>query len=322
LKQAAEVLAGGAGVADLELHRLTELHGRTDRDAVAFGVETHDPSDQEVATAELDQSLVDDDARVQTPRCECSGLLVETCDQLAESVCGRSATELEHHVAVDSGDDEGIADGSAPLRDDGLDGAGRHDHAHRAASVDGTVQDEAVAARYRRRRRQTTDDREVGHPLGQLGQQAVDGKRERVGDQHHRAAGDIGGEAADGPSAGAALRIHPDGHSSLDAPGPEADRRALLDLAGVPDDRHGRGPHQQPRRQHGPHGVDDLVDLAQVARRDEHHRNVGLGADRVEHLAHHLAGRVPEQRMLRQCGPEALQDAPPSSTSSTGGIRV
>ncbi len=48
----------------------------------------------------------------------------------------------------------------------------------------------------------------------------------------------------------------------------------------------------------------------------------GCGSDRIEDLPDDLTGRMAEQRVLRQRGAEALQDAPPSSGSSTGGISV
>ncbi len=162
----AEVLARGAGVTDLELHGLADLHRRADGDAVAFGVETEHAADQEVAATELDETLVDDEPGVQTPRRQRPGLLVEPTDELAQPIRSRAAAELEHDVAIGRGDDERLADRATPLGHQRLDRAGRHDHADGAVGMDGPVEHEAVAARRSRRRCQAADDGQVRQHAG------------------------------------------------------------------------------------------------------------------------------------------------------------
>ena len=67
-EQQAEVLVGGGGVADVELHGLPDLDPVADRERAGVLVDAEHVAHEEVAAAEVEPVLVDDDAEVQARR--------------------------------------------------------------------------------------------------------------------------------------------------------------------------------------------------------------------------------------------------------------
>ena len=213
------------------------------------------------------------------------------------------------HVLGGPGDDVGLADRAAAL---GHHGAGDHggveQDADGAVDVDLVVEHEAVPAGRLRRRGHAADHLQPGRLRPQAVQHALGRERERVGQQHEDPVGVVlgpGRQAGQGPAAVEPLRLQAD---RLDGPhpaGPEADRGPLFDLAGPAHDRAGGGPEQRPGPQHRADGLGDLGHEPEVRRGDEQDREVGLLADLLQDLAHHLARGLGGQRVLGDGGAEA-----------------
>lgn len=141
----AEVLVGAGGVADVELDGGTDAGVAGDADGAGAAVEAEDVVDEKVAAGEGFLAFVDDPPDEQGLACELVVLRGKGVDDGLKLAEGFLAAELANDVSLAAGDDEGFADRSAALRDDGangeIPGQGEGD---KAFAVQLVVEDEAV----------------------------------------------------------------------------------------------------------------------------------------------------------------------------------
>ena len=100
-----EVLGGGAGVADVELHGGADSHLVADDDGARVAVGAEHAADEEVAPVERGLVLVDDDPDVQALAGQRPVLGAERLDQLQQALEGGPAGQLVDGVALGPGDD-------------------------------------------------------------------------------------------------------------------------------------------------------------------------------------------------------------------------
>ena len=159
-----EILVGGAGVPDVELHGLAHRDLLADRQRARALLGTEQVADEEVAPAELGLVLVDDESHVEAAAQQLAFLFRRRAGEVLEALDRRLPAQLLDEVVLAAGDDIGAADRPAALRHEraDLDAAAIDEHADRALVDDVVVEHEAVPTRAPRRRRQPADDLQAG----------------------------------------------------------------------------------------------------------------------------------------------------------------
>jgi NAD(P)-dependent dehydrogenase (short-subunit alcohol dehydrogenase family) len=129
---AAQVLIGRRGVPDVKLDGLADLDIVAHRDGSRVGVGADQAADQEVTLARLGPVLVDDHPQLQALGQQFLVPAGHRLGHLAQPDQGRTPPELVDHAAVGPGDDVGVPDGTAALRDQRMDFGVRQVYADRA----------------------------------------------------------------------------------------------------------------------------------------------------------------------------------------------
>ena len=228
---------------------------------------------------------------VQAPAGQRPLLGAEAVDQLQQPLEGGPAGELVDGGALGPGDDERLADRPAALRHHGGDGGALDQDADGAVVHQVAVEHEAVAPRPPRRRRHAAEDAEVRVVAPELGEEGVDGERERVG-QQEQGAGAVGGgvvEAGHHPAVEGLLGA--EAHRcqlTAEAGGEQRHPRLVLHAPGAAQDGVGRGADEHARVQEVLDGPGDVLQRPGVGCGHEEAGEVGLGAELLEDLADDL----------------------------------
>ncbi len=114
-QERAEVLVGRGRVADVELHRLSDLESVADRDRAGAPIGADHAAHEEVAAGEGGAVLVDDDPEVEPALQQGAVLFARVGRELAQPVERGPARELLDEAAVGAGHHERPADGAAAL---------------------------------------------------------------------------------------------------------------------------------------------------------------------------------------------------------------
>ena len=184
-----EVVVGRSGVAHVELHGLPHAHGVPDRKHPHLGVGTDDVAHEKRAPLTVVLIFARGAADVERRLDELLRLGIEACIDLAKTLEGRAAAQLDDQVFLRLRDHERLADRPASLRDDGADRRAADHDADGARVVRRRPHDERVAARPPAAAGVAADHGNARVIFVHAAHEPLDVERKRIGEQEERGIG-------------------------------------------------------------------------------------------------------------------------------------
>ena len=267
----------------MKLHGLPRPHRVAHRDHARLRVGSNDVADEEIAAAERVAVFGGGTAHVERRSHELSVGGVEFAVGLPQPLGGRSSSELDDQILLGLGHHHRLPDRAAALRDHGTDAdAASDDEPHRTGILRSRAEDERVAARLRPAARHAADDWHARMLLLHSGDEGIDGKRERVGDQEQRGVVGPGGVEIVGPTDEHAavgrlpvVERHSPNPGTGQAGQPDDDRRHPLKLLPAAEHALGGGTDERGCRNEVGERFERRTDRRAVGARREYDRDVG-----------------------------------------------